>query len=65
MSCPTASLRQIGMFAFTGLSSAEVASLTADHHIYLTKDGRISLAGLSSGKVEYLANAIVDSFDNC
>ena len=40
-------------------------NMTNKHHVYMTKDGRISLAGLSSGKVEYLANAIVDSFDNC
>jgi aspartate/tyrosine/aromatic aminotransferase len=28
----------------------------------MTGDGRISLAGLSQAKCEYLANAIVDSF---
>ena len=48
------------MFAFTGLSSAEVASLTADHHIYLTKDGRISMAGLNSSNVKYVAQALHD-----
>ena len=31
-------------------------------HVYMTRDGRISLAGLHSAKVEYLADAIVDSF---
>ena len=39
-------------------------NMTKNHHVYMTKDGRISLAGLSSGKVEFLANAIVDSFEN-
>jgi len=29
-----------------------------------TKDGRISLAGLSLSKAAYLAEAIVDSFRN-
>ena len=56
---------QIGMFSYTGMSPAQVENMTNKHHVYMTKDGRISLAGLSSGKVEYLANAIVDSFDNC
>ncbi len=56
---------QIGMFSYTGMTTAQVDNMTNKHHIYMTKDGRISLAGLSSGKVDYLANAIVDSFDNC
>lgn len=36
--------------------------MTQKHHVYMTKDGRISLAGLNMAKVDYLANAIVDSF---
>ncbi|UPR03400.1 aspartate aminotransferase [Chloropicon primus] len=55
---------QIGMFSYTGMTPAQVENMTNKHHVYMTKDGRISLAGLSSGKVEYLANAIVDSFNN-
>ncbi|KAL6751353.1 aspartate aminotransferase [Haematococcus lacustris] len=54
--------RQIGMFSFTGLSPAQCEHMTAKHCIFMTKDGRISLAGLNSAKVDYLANAIVDSF---
>ena len=50
--------QQIGMFCFTGLSASEVAALTAEHHIYLTKDGRISMAGLNSSNVAYVANAL-------
>merc|ERR1711970_846232 len=49
---------QIGMFCFTGLSPEQVAKLTNEHHVYLTKDGRISVAGVSSQNVDYLANAI-------
>lgn len=30
----------------------------------MTKDGRISLAGLSLAKCEYLADAIIDSYHN-
>ena len=54
--------RQIGMFSFTGLSLSQVKHMTEKHAIYMTGDGRISLAGLSQAKCEYLANAIVDSF---
>ena len=56
--------RQIGMFSFTGLSEAQVANMTNKHAVYMTKDGRISLAGLSQEKCAYLANAIDDSFRN-
>lgn len=38
---------QIGMFAFLGISPQQVEKLTNDHHIYLTKDGRISVAGIT------------------
>jgi aspartate aminotransferase len=49
---------QIGMFCFTGLEPKQVENLTKDFSIYLTKDGRISMAGITSGNVQYLANAI-------
>ncbi|CAG9784183.1 unnamed protein product [Diatraea saccharalis] len=49
---------QIGMFCYTGLNADQVAKLTKDHHIYLTKDGRISVAGISSKNVNYVAEAM-------
>ncbi|KAK9805264.1 hypothetical protein WJX72_009822 [[Myrmecia] bisecta] len=57
-------LRQIGMFSFTGLTPKQVENMTNKHHIYMTKDGRISLAGLSSAKAGYLAKAMDDSVRN-
>lgn len=36
----------------------EVKELTKAHHIYLTVDGRISIAGLNTKNVTYVANAI-------
>lgn len=36
----------------------QVERLTKDFSIYLTKDGRISMAGVTSKNVEYLAYAI-------
>ncbi len=50
--------RQIGMFAFSGLNPKQVEAMTNEHHIYMTKDGRISMAGVTSGNVAYLANAM-------
>eukprot|EP00559_Dactyliosolen_fragilissimus_P007040 CAMPEP_0184856754 /NCGR_PEP_ID=MMETSP0580-20130426/1931_1 /TAXON_ID=1118495 /ORGANISM="Dactyliosolen fragilissimus" /LENGTH=449 /DNA_ID=CAMNT_0027351955 /DNA_START=71 /DNA_END=1420 /DNA_ORIENTATION=- len=49
---------QIGMFAYSGLTKDEVTCLRDDHHIYCTLDGRISMAGVTSNNVEYMANAI-------
>jgi len=49
---------QIGMFAFTGMSSDMCDELTSKHSIFLTRDGRISLAGLNDGNLEYVAKAI-------
>ncbi|OVA12889.1 Aspartate/other aminotransferase [Macleaya cordata] len=57
-------LKQIGMFSFTGLNKAQSDNMTDKWHVYMTKDGRISLAGLSLAKCEYLADAIIDSFYN-
>lgn len=49
---------QIGMFCFTGLSKEQCIRLRDEHHIFMTLDGRISVAGVSSGNVNYLADAI-------
>ena len=49
---------QIGMFSFTGLSEPQVLKLRQDAHIYMTKNGRISMAGLNTGNVMYTAEAI-------
>lgn len=49
---------QIGMFCFTGLTPEQVERLSKEHHVYLTKDGRISIAGISSNNVKYLAESI-------
>jgi aspartate aminotransferase len=49
---------QIGMFAFTGMNSDMCDELTLNHSIYLTRDGRVSLAGLNDGNIEYVARAI-------
>jgi len=36
----------------------QVERLTKEFSVYMTKDGRISVAGVTSGNVGYLAHAI-------
>jgi len=52
--------KQIGMFAFSGLNKDQVMEMRSKHHIYCTADGRISMAGVTTGNVEYIAQAIHD-----
>ena len=40
------------------MSAAMCDQLTAEYAIYLTRDGRISIAGINSANVEYVASAI-------
>ena len=49
---------QIGMFSYTGLNQKQVESLVNDYHIFLPKDARISICGLNTKNVEYVAQAI-------
>ncbi|KAL8130089.1 hypothetical protein V2J09_019244 [Rumex salicifolius] len=50
--------KQIGMFCYSGMTPEQVDRLTKEFHIYLTRNGRISMAGVTTKNVEYLANAI-------
>ncbi|KAF2475627.1 aspartate aminotransferase [Lindgomyces ingoldianus] len=49
---------QIGMFSYTGLSEAQVLKIRSDSHVYMTKNGRISMAGLNTHNVDYFAHAV-------
>ncbi|KAI1761603.1 aspartate aminotransferase [Hypoxylon sp. FL1150] len=49
---------QIGMFAYTGLDAPAMEKLAKEYSVYATKDGRISVAGITSGNVGRLAEAI-------
>ena len=53
-------MEQIGMFSFTGLNEKQVGELRSKWHVYMTKNGRISMAGLNTGNVEYFAKAVDD-----
>jgi len=48
---------QIGMFSFTGLTEKQVLHIRENGHIYMTKNGRISMAGLNTKNVDYVAQA--------
>lgn len=49
---------QIGMFCYTGLTAEQVDTLAKEYSVYLTRDGRISIAGITSSNVARLAEAI-------
>ena len=49
---------QIGMFSFTGLTEKQVLKIREDAHVYMTKNGRISMAGLNTHNIEYFAKAV-------
>ncbi len=51
-------VRQHGMFSLLGVSSEQVALLRDKHHVYMTADSRMNLAGVSPENVDYLAEAI-------
>jgi aspartate aminotransferase len=49
--------RQRGMFSFLGISTAQVQALREQHHVYMTDDSRINIAGLRAENLEYFARA--------
>lgn len=55
---------QIGMFSFTGLTVEQSKAMVEKHHIYLLSNGRISMAGVTTGNVKYIAQAIDDVVRN-
>ncbi|CDJ39270.1 aspartate aminotransferase, putative [Eimeria tenella] len=52
--------QQVGMFSFTGLTPEQCELLTSKWHIYLLKNGRISMAGVNHSNVDYIVTAIDD-----
>jgi len=48
---------QIGMFAYSGLSEKEVRALR-ELHVFMNLDGRMSISGINSGNVKYLAESM-------
>lgn len=55
--------KQIGMFSFTGLDEDQSQRMIEKHHVYMLKNGRISIPGLRESNVEYVAKAIKEVVD--
>ncbi len=53
-------VQQRGMFSYTGLSPEQVDALRERYSIYMVRSGRINVAGITEGNVDYIAGAIVD-----
>jgi len=50
--------RQRGMFSFSGLTPDHVKALREQHGVYIVGSGRISVAGMTAGNMDYLCEAI-------
>jgi aspartate aminotransferase len=50
--------RQRGMFSYLGVSVEQVRELQSRHHVYMTDDSRINIAGLRRENLEYFAQSV-------
>jgi len=50
--------RQHGMFSLLGIDTAQVRALRDAHHVYMLDDSRINIAGLRTGNLAYVAEAL-------
>ena len=55
---------QIGMFSFTGLTVKQSEAMVKKHSIYMTKNGRISVCGVTTKNVDHIAESIKDVVNN-
>lgn len=46
------------MYRFTGLKPEQCKALADKAHVYMTMDGRISMAGLNGSNIEYFAQSV-------
>jgi aromatic-amino-acid transaminase len=51
-------IKQRGMFSYTGLSTQQVAQLQSEFGIYAVSTGRICIAALNTGNIDYVAESI-------
>jgi aspartate aminotransferase len=49
---------QRGMFSYLGITVEQVRELQSRHHVYMTDDSRINIAGLRRENLEYFAQAV-------
>ncbi|XP_056638041.1 aspartate aminotransferase, cytoplasmic [Diorhabda sublineata] len=53
--------KHIGMFSYTGLNEKQSEHMVKKHHVYMLRSGRISMCGLNSNNVHYVAKAIYET----
>lgn len=53
-------LTQRGLFSYSGLTKEQVIRLRKEHSIYAIETGRICVAALNSGNIDYVADAIAN-----
>jgi aspartate aminotransferase len=49
---------QRGMFSYLGIDTPQVRELREKHHVYMTDDSRINIAGLSAENLAYFADSV-------
>jgi len=49
---------QRGMFSFLGITTEQVRALRSQHHVYMTDDSRVNIAGLRDENLPYFARAV-------
>jgi len=49
---------QHGLFSFLGISVEQVRALRSEHHIYMTEDSRINIAGLRAENLDYFVRSV-------
>ena len=47
------------MFSFLGITADQVIQLREKHSVYMLESSRISIAGLTSGNLDYVADSLV------
>ncbi len=52
--------RQRGMFSFFGIDQRQVHLLRERHHVYMTDDSRMNIAGLRRENLEYFTHAVAE-----
>ena len=50
--------KQQGMFSFLGVTTPQVHALREQHHVNMTDDSRMNVAGLRADNIEYFAKAV-------
>jgi len=51
---------QRGMFSFFGIDTVQVHALRERHHVYMTDDSRMNIAGLRRENLDYFAQAVAE-----